>query len=557
MALAACAGEDDRRATAPAARPVTVLTTRVAEPDTGAWILGVASPYRADEIAFEVGGRLTVVEELGRELRGPSLDDEDRVIAGQEGEPIARLDTARFDQALRSAQLALASAQKGLEAQRIDAEMAATSDLAQAEANEKIAAQDLTAAEANERTARARLERTREQFEGQIASQAVLDSEQSAYVAAASTLESARQALLAATSGHASARAKARLKQAQVDQALAEIAELEQRVRNAERDLADCTLLAPYAGRITAVHAGRGGVVQPGAPIVTLTAMNPMQVSVTVSAERSRSLMHGQQVVLRPRELADFTDDQALYGVVAGKAEVADAATRTYRIDVMVRNLRRSRTPQQADGRPVAVVEKLFPVMRAEPGRGPLFVGTDCVLEEDGRTWVYRLPGLEGFRPRSADVDQVLRPERVEVEVQPGRLTFVNFKFVRIADGSPLQEGDALIREPRPEQLGGVTLERHDWAIRPGDLVPVRLQPSDTAAGIYVPVDAVVARDAHRSVFVVEGGRCRQVPVAVHESAGGLVRIDGDGIGAGVQVVHEGAHYLADGDLVEVVDSIF
>lgn len=240
--LCACGGEQAKRETGPAPRPVTVIMTAMSQPETSGRIIGVAKPYRQDQIAFEVGGRVMIVEDLGKELRGPTLDDDDRVVAGQEGEAIARIETTRYDQVLRAAELSLSSAQKGLAAQRIEAHMAATSQLDQAEANEKIAEQDFVAAESNEKTAKARLARTREQFAQQIASQAQLDSEQSAYAGAAATLESARQAVLSASSGLATAQSQAQLKQAQVEQTLAEIAELEQRVRNANQDLADCTL---------------------------------------------------------------------------------------------------------------------------------------------------------------------------------------------------------------------------------------------------------------------------------------------------------------------------
>ena len=170
--LHSCGRADQPSAAAPAPRPVTVIETAITQPATGGWIVGVARPYREDELAFEVGGRVKVVADLGKEPRGPTLDDEDRVVPGKEGDPIASVETTRFDQALRSAELALASAQKGLVGQRIRAEMTATSELQQAEAALRVAEQDLAAAESGERTAKARLLRTREQFDQQIASQA-------------------------------------------------------------------------------------------------------------------------------------------------------------------------------------------------------------------------------------------------------------------------------------------------------------------------------------------------------------------------------------------------
>ena len=558
FALVAACGRDDAAHATPTGRPVTVLELAASTPQPPDTTIGVVEPYRQQAIGFDVPGRIEVVEDLGRELRGPTLDDANAIVPGQDGDVVARIDATRYELALQQAQLSLASAERGLEAQLIEADIAETSDLERAGANARIAEQDLAAAAAVEHQATARLARTKEQFDRQIASQAVLDADQASADAATASLESARQGLIAQQSALASARAKAKLARAQVERGRAEIAELQQRVATAQQDRDDCTLRAPFAGRITAVHTGRGGTVQAGGAVVTLTAMNPMQVSVTVSGEQSRRLVQGAKVALRPRELDRYTDAAALYGVVFGKAEIADAATRTFRIDIIARNLRRSRTPREVDGRPIPAVDGFMPVMREDPGSdGPLYVGADCVAHDGDQPFVLLLPEFSAFDPRRFDLDRVLQPRRVDVRLEADRLTFINLKFVRVAEGSALVEGNILVRGPRAEHTAGVTLERYDWLLRPGDLVPVVLDAAPAATGIYVPVDAISSRNGAHRVFVVDGDACHAVDVSVHDSAANLRRIEGPGIAPGVRIVHEGAHYVADGDRVQVVDTIF
>ncbi len=111
-----------------------------------------------------------------------------------------------------------------------------------------------------------------------------------------------------------------------------------------------------------------------------------------------------------------------------------------------------------------------------------------------------------------------------------------------------------MIVDPKPEHLEGVAFSATDWAIRPGDIVPVVAGVGTLPTGFYVPPEAVRTLNGKTSVFVVgDDERVRQIAVSVHETSGILRRIEGEGLVTGTRLVKDGIHYVADGDTVSVV----
>ena len=135
-----------------------------------------------------------------------------------------------------------------------------------------------------------------------------------------------------------------------------------------------------------------------------------------------------------------------------------------------------------------------------------------------------------------------------------GLLSFLGRSLRGIEDGSSLTEGDLLIVDPKPEHRAGIAIENYDWLIRPGDLVPVSFELGSLSTGIYVPVEAVSTLNGAASVFVVDGKTVRKKAVTIHDSVGGLRRIEGEGITSGAKIVVTGHHYIADGNEVNVVE---
>ncbi|MEM7199511.1 MAG: HlyD family efflux transporter periplasmic adaptor subunit [Planctomycetota bacterium] len=553
-ALAVSCAADDRQPQATRARPVTVIELAHASPELPGQLTGIARSYRAEPIGFEVGGRVERVVPVGQEVEGPIMDRDGRVVT--KGQVVAQLQDTRYRQAFEVVRRGLEAALKGLRAQEIELEAVAQSDLKQAVARAERAADQVQASEAQQKLSEANFARVKELFASGNASQQDLDRSQAEFDGEVAALAAARQDAVAADAAVASAEANIQLKAANVEQTQAQIAELEQQQVQAQQDLDDCTLTAPFTGRVTAKLVGRGGYVAPGTAVVTLTMMDPIKITATVTPERSRDLLPGAAVAVFPKDLARFTSETVLYGHVFDKPEVADSTTRTYLIDIITRNLRRPEFIVNTEGAVIHTIDKVLPVVFEERQvKGPLFVPIDTLRREGEQDFVYRLPGLQFGGGRS--ISGVFKPEKLPVRLADASFSILQWSFQRIAEGSDLRQGDVLIVDPQPGYLEGVAVSSFDWAIRPGDIVPLHLNVGRAPPGFYVPAEAIRTLNGDASVFAIGADSiARRVPVSTHETVGMLRRVEGEGLEDGTSVVVDGVHYVADGEAVTVVPKL-
>lgn len=535
--------------------PVEVLELRSAQPALPAALTGVAIPFREEDVAFEVSGRVQAVPEVGDEVRGPVLDEKHQTV--EEGQIIATLARTRAEQARDAAALSLATARKGLEAQQLESDAIVRAELDRAVAAQRAAKQLLVSAEAELANRRSTFKRVEGLLRAGSANQQRYDNEKALLDGAIASVERYRQDLVGAQAAAKSARANVELRKLQTERSEAEVAEAAQALKRAEQDVIDCELRAPFTGRITALHSSEGSIVSAGTRVATLTMMNPLKVTVTVNADTSRKLVPGKQAKIVPHGIAGFTDEDFLIASVWSKAEVADSNTRTYQVDFVVRNIKRDFAKRSGNG--VASIRDLMPIIQpqlARQAKVPLYVFSGCIGEEDGENFVYRLPGVSIEGRGTVDMTKVFRPERIVVRKVAKYLTFVDYTFVAIEDGSGLNFGDYVILSPEAAQLEGASIAGFDWLIRPGELVPVSFDAGTRAEGFYVPVEAIRHREGVHSVFAVtEGEVVRELQVTVHESTGRTRRIEGEGLREGVRIITRGRHYVVEGDRVQVMQA--
>lgn len=551
------------------ARPVTVIELSEIEPARLARLSGVVEPHRAEDIGFEVSGRTEMVQDKGVELEGVILAEDGSEREG--GGVIAALDSTRYAQSLAGLEAQKKAANEGLKAARIDRGQVATADLANAKAQLTAAGQDRAAADqavvarkADLDLARVTLRRQKELEAKGTISKAMLDEAQSRYDAAVAAVQQAEAGAKAKAETLASyeaavlrAEGSIALKDAQIEQTLAEIQQLDQEMERARTDLADCVLRAPFAGRITEKHVDRGAFVQAGRKIATLTAFDPIKVALTVSEEEERRVAAMSQAVLYPRDASGT--EVPLYGVVFEKGSVADAATRTFRIEVIVRNVRML-VGAPAEGARDPLARGVMPVLkRLVVDDGSIFVEESCVLREGDDVFVLRVPGAAFGRPSTVDLNRLIRPEKVPIKLtggyyMPGKWVF---REVDTAGGdAKVAYGDMLVQEARKEHLEGCRLARYDWLLRPGDLVPVELRTGAAPKGIYVPVQAIRTLNGEASVFVVgDDSRAKRIRVTVGNAYRELRRIEGEGIEPGQRLILQGVHFAADGETVTVLET--
>lgn len=593
-----CGGQPPPAKASP--RPVVAMALEILAPNPPLLVTGVAEPYREAEVSFEVSGRITSILDVGRTVefksreKTPAEIEEEvarRKATGQDmeswepeplehtGDVMAQIDDTSYFQRLEAARFKLETIKKALGAQRLDLEQLVPATIARAKAQRDAAESEIASAratvasaESNMVTARADRDRNQKLLEDRQISRAEFDQYQNAYATAAANLEKAQAGLQAAQQKAAASEAAlteaqaARLVKAeQVAQTESQRAELEIAVQQARTDLERCLLRAPFVGRVTAVYASQGDFVAAGQPVLRLTLIDPIRVSATVSADRERQILPGSHVRVQPKGLEAFeTEHEELFGTVFEKAAVADAATRTFRIDVMVRNARR-RLADPGLGQAAKIrFRELLPAVDHYHGEGgPIYIcHSCCVKTEDGKYVVYRVKGGKFGQPRPRGLFlQRLQLERIEIRLVSGgpeefmQILNWSFRHVEPVEGFTLEHGDLLInfKHLDPEAVEkGLVLERFQWAIRPGDLVPLLFDVEPSPEGFWVPDDAIRARNEERSVFAIEGRTAREIPVTVHESCGRLRRIEGQDLEPDLKLVVLGVHYLFDGAEVVV-----
>ncbi len=572
------------------ARTVIVMPLTETTPEPPFEVTGVAEPYREADVSFEVSGRVTFILDVGRNVdvqtrpktetelatarenavknaRGEIIERIDPLV--HTGDVIAQVDPTSYKQRLDAAQMRLKTAEASLKATIIDAEQLAPAAVKRARAQRDAALSDVEATRAmiasyqstKDRSER-ELERYTELRRTKQVSQSELDQYQNQFDTALANLAQSKAALQTAVQQANSleaalteAEASVLVKNENVGRGRAELAELKVAVEQAQTDLDRCTLRAPFIGRITNVMASNGDYVQAGSPVMRITLIDPIKVACTVSADRERDIEPGNYAAVMPERLKDFGSDEPLIGTVFEKGAVADPTTRTFRIEVMVRNARRLLAKPSPDAVVINFRALLPAVVRHFGEGGDLYVCETCDHVKDGRHYVYRVKGIKWGVPRPENLfDRKLELERLEIKWAGNEprdyMTILNWPFRRVTGKAGLTNGDLLIsfEEVRPEDLAsGVIIDQYDWAIRPGDIVPVAFEGKQMAKGFWVPDDAIRALNEKRAVYAVEDGKAREIPVTVYESLGRLRRIGGEGLTAGMKLVVRGVHYVFEG----------
>ena len=519
-------------------RPVSVLVLEQRDFARESRLTGSVSLYREEEVGFEVDGRVLSVLDVGKEVQGPSFNEAGDML--RQGDVIALIDRRRYELQVSALEARVLSLTKQLDALRIDVEQVAKNEIKAAQRVIDSAAADLTLAEQE-------LQRQQSLIESNATSQrAVQEAERGLAAATAAKLQA--DALLAGARGGLA------LKEARVEATRAQIQELTQELEVTREDLEDCTLHAPFSGRITRTHTTQGAVVEKGVPIVTLSLMDPIQINVSVSASEDRRIETGDRVAVLPKDPINPDGEPVeVPAIVYEKGAVADPATRTFRIDLMARNQRRliHHAVPETEGLPV--VGDFLPVVRQYQGEGgPLHVETNCIYQDAGRTYVLRLPGVSfhAAGQRSAVGKHV--PDKVEIELGDEYFTVNKWNFRSLQSAGDLREGDFLVTGPSKELEEGLAIGRPQWLLRPGDLVPVNFLLEMTPRGYYVPLEAIVDRGGQQCVFVSVDGVARLQPVNIHETYAELRRIEGAQIADGTKVIVRGVHYLSDGQPVSI-----
>ena len=526
-------------------RPVSVLILKQMDPQRSIQLTGSVSSWKTELIGFQVGGRVESVLEPGADILGRTVDENGDVIT--QGTVIAELETDRYELALASAK-----AQKETAIARAKARQ---SEL------ENVLPQQIKAAQASVTLTQQEFDRASQLFKREALSAAQLDQ-------AKANLDTA-QAELAQT------KATEKVTQAELDSLNAQAKEAEENVRQAQKDLDDTKLVSPYHGQIAEVHEIPGGYVQAGERVVTVQMMDPMQVDVAVSAQTDARLNYNDVIdVYLPDSQTPST------AMVYEKDTMADAATRTFSVKLLVRNERLEvGLPPDEQGKDTPRVRTIFRVTTQKAdGNPPYFVAVKALYQDADGYFVWKIENrtLKDNKTRN---DSGIRLRKIRVTPGDKRMPFLQVVTLReladLGDLDPTKDVVAGVicasdgRRLTNDEIVGiqdgdtVLYVRERWRLRPGDIVRVDLEGSTVEVGLYVPTDTILEKSGKTYVFAVESlgeaDQVRQIEVDVFDDVGTLRRIEAAGdatLEAGMKIVANGALFLTDGEKVTVVDEM-
>ncbi len=569
LLVSAGCGSDADEAPRVLARPVTVLELEAHAPPPGRLIPGVVTPYRQTELPFEVGGRVERLIGVGDDVQGEQLDRDGNVV--QAGAVMAELDPAPLQRALNQTRQTLQAARLQLEAQVVQLEdvlparlASARSQAQAAELSASYAKDDVAALESAVELAATTLERNQGLLPtGAVSDIAVRQSAtelegSKARLAQSLTLVTTREREYdAAVSTVAEIEGSIALQRANNEAQRASIRGFEEAVLDAESDLQNCTLRAPFPGRVTRLHVGEGSFVAAGSPVLTLTMMNPIETVINVSAGVEEELIVGTDALIYPMNASQVDMESAVRATLFQKRGVADSGTRTFEVGLIAPNRRRVVRADQAG---LPVVPYLMPVFDNPldlPGGEGLYTVAEAVERSGDEAWVLKVRGLAQGARSEATLKGKLEATRVPVRAGDRIIQIASWSLVELVEASGLTEGDLLVPLPTPAHADGFIVDDNRWLLRPGDLVQVAVSHGDLPAGFYLPVQSIRELNGSTSVFVVgPDERVRAVVVEVRETSGELRRVVSDELADGDAVVASGAHFLQDGDRVAVTGTV-
>ncbi|MEP3477904.1 MAG: HlyD family efflux transporter periplasmic adaptor subunit [Fuerstiella sp.] len=536
-------GQDSEPKQQQAPRPVTVRPLLKTDPPNAAMVTASVGSWKQEAIGFEVGGRVEFVAEPNTEIEGRVVSEDGEVIL--EGTPIGRIESERYQLQVERAESEVRRADNTLKA-------------AQVELEDGIPAQQ-AAAQASLNLAKVQYERSQSLFEKRAGSESDVDRDQANFENAAAQIKQ-----LDATK---------KAKEAEIESLRSALLQAKQGLRDAERDLEDCTLYSSFRGQISEVSVVPGSVVSSAQAIATLQMMDPIKVELEVSAEESRRLHKSERLPVIAT-LPDGTKEEQ-DGYLYLIDPVADPLTRTFTITLLVMN---RKLAQDTDSEATAYTDQSWRLdFKFLPGaeKGMLFVAEEALLKDENGWYLWMIT--------NATVDSGLPPDgkfkvrRLPVQLGERKLPFLgNWMFQQvIVDDSEfvasrnMVAGRLLVEEGTPEQWNGDTLKIDSggqWMLRPGDLVNVNLAVEQATQGYFVPMDAIVREDQNSYIFVVdalgEATSAKKVAIRVVDMSGGdstsgmrrIEPVEGESFDD-LQLITQGAHYLVDGEPVKLVSA--
>ena len=343
---------------------------------------------------------------------------------------------------------------------------------------------------------------------------------------------------------------------AEFKKAKAQLSAVEANLRQAQIDAADTLLFAPFGGLVSRVQSNRGAYVERGDAVATIQMMDPIKLEFAVSPAVEQKLNYNDLVNIF---LAD--DQTPIQGYVYNKAPEAESTTRTFRVELMVRNrLVEVGLPPDVDPAKVVTTPILSNVESINSdGNPPYMIEVDSLFEDQEGFYVWKAQDMQ-LEDLAVGRNPVFKVTKFRVKPGERFREYVQvFTFREMVDIGDLDPARDLFTGPLSgdvQEGDTVGLSRKRWLLRPGQIVRADFQFGMMNAGYYVPVQAVMREGGGFHVFKIEKTnetqqRAVQVVVSTGQNIGTQIEItpaQPDALPEGARIVVDGAAYLRDGD---------
>jgi len=519
-------------------RPVEVAVLAISTQANSTMVSAPVASWKTEQISMEVGGRIEWVVEPNTDIEGHVRDAEGNTVI--EGTPIARINSERYQLQVESQGAQVERAQQAINAAKIQLE--------------KTLPAQIDAAEAEQKRAKTEYDRSKRLVAQDAGAQSDVDRDEAALSTAASQI--------------AQLKANVKAQQAELASLDAQLMQARDQLRDAERNVEDCTLYSSFRGQISDVSVVPGSVVSIGQSVATIQMMDPIKVDVEVSAEDSRRLRNRQRIPLQVTREDGTQDEQDGYLYLVDP--VADPLTRTFTLTLLVMNQRLTDDLEQPDMPTTTQTWRLdFPFLpNAE--NGAIYASQDSIYQDELGHFVWRVTNMQvhGDVPE----DRILNVENMRVDLAEAQVPFLGnwiFQQITIVDDSidasitPIT-GRLVVPDGSPENWSGDSIlfqRQGQWMLRPGDLVKVDLSDNTQATGLFVPMDAIAYEDEKTFLFLLNEAESTVERVEIsaaldakQTSTSVAIRpVDPSISMAGRKYVSRGAHYLQDGEKVRAI----
>ena len=460
-------------------RPVRVATLTSVAPPESTKVTASVSAWKTEDIGFEVSGRVKYVAEPNSPIEGRVFDNDGNLLL--KGTPVAAIESERYELQVESANSSEEQAIQGFNATLI-------------ELDSSIPAQ-IRAAQAELNLAEIELERSESLLAQSAGSKSDVQRNQA-------NLENAKSKLQ-------QLEAAEKAKVAELDSMFFKWKQSKQSLRDAKRNLEDCTLFSSFGGEIADTFVVPGSVVTAGQPVATVQMMNPIKLEVEVNAEVSRTLSQRSRVDVF---VGNQKDPKVGYLYLIDP--IADPQTRTYTATILLKNEKRVSVNQEPG---IPTTKNIWQLdFEFLPGseNGLLFATEKSIRQDKDGHFVWLVDNV--LAEQKIPQDHRLKVSKLRIIPKPLKIPFLGnwvFQNIELVDKAfdfkdRIFVGDLTVPEGEDkDKWAGDTIyldEGDRWMLRPGDLAKVDLSLKDVQEGYFVPMDAIVREGSRKYLFLID-----------------------------------------------------